>query len=230
MSIESNSSKYPKDEINLCLMNKVMRHRLRNLCAGVKMTVDRISSTTAGTHPQIPSRCKIIASELDNLELFTERMDLLFDAPPKHERKSLFEVITELREFFSKSFAFNSLEFVGAEENIVIEHGTWIFIALKELLKNAGEASENNAAIKLSWTKGTGLEFSIANSSGKIPDEIPIDPPAPFNTLRSRHDGIGLAIAWRFCKETDSEMTINNNLDDGVEVKIKLPQKELVDE
>lgn len=221
---------YPESCIDLNLMNRVMRHRLRNLCAGVKMTANRIADTTKETHPRMSSRCEIIVSELDNLHEFTTRLDLLFDTLPPATPKSLFDVISELRDDFVKNHPFATLDFDGPEATVSFPNGSLLQLCMGELLANAGDAAANNGNVKLSWQTGDNFSFTISNNGSKIPEEIPINPPQPFNTLRSRHDGIGLSIAYRICKALDSELFINNENTDLVTVTVQLSPEEFVNE
>lgn len=223
-------NKYPEGNIDFRKMDRILRHRLRNLCAGVKMTIDRIAETTSKTHPQLGSRCDIIKSELDNLQSFTDRMDMLFDVLPEPRKKSLFETVSELRSFFVKNFPLCSLELNGPEANIVFRHGSWLINALQELLLNAGAAAGSNGLVKFAWTDAPCVSFTIGNQGKNIGREIPLSPPQPFNTQQSRHDGIGLAIVFRICKEADSELIIDNSKENSVTVSIKLPKEETANE
>lgn len=220
-------SEYPGDVLDLHQMNRVLRHRLRNLCAGVKMTASRMADQTRESNPRMSSRCDVIVSELDNLNEFTQRMDLLFDTLPPPEPKNLFELITDLREFFVKTYPFCTLNFDGAEENINFTSGSLIFIALMELIDNAGEAAGDNGTVDLAWSENdNNYTFSITNTGCSIPQDIPINPPEPFNTLRSRHDGIGMSIAHRICKALNSELFINISSQETVIATVQLSAKE----
>lgn len=223
-------NKYPEGNIDFRKMDRILRHRLRNLCAGVKMTIDRIAETTSKTYPQIGSRCDIIKSEMDNLLAFTDRMDLLFDNFPEAQKKSLFEMVSELRSFFVKNFPLCSLDLNGPEAAMVFRHGSWLICALQELLLNAGAAAGSNGFVKFSWTDGPCVSFTVSNQGRNIAPDVPLSPPQPFNTQQSRHDGIGLAIVFRICKETDSELIIDNSKENSVTVNIKLPKEEICDE
>jgi two-component system nitrogen regulation sensor histidine kinase GlnL len=229
-SLES-KGKYPENNIDLKLMNRVLRHRLRNLCAGVKMTMDRIASVTKESHPELGGRCDIIKAELDNLQAFTERMDLLFDALPSPESASLFTIISGQREDFAKEFPFCALDLNGPELDASLIHGSWVSLALKELISNAGEAAgSSEGTVSLTWnqTADCPLEFTIENNGSGLPEEIPATPPEPFNTQKSRHDGIGMAMAFRIFTEIGAEMKIDKNREHGALVHIKLPKEELL--
>ncbi len=223
---EENNSHYPDSVMDHYRMNRVMRHRLRNLCAGVKMTVERIANMTAATNPQIGTRCDIVVGELDNLRLFTDRMDWLFDALPQPEPKSLFELVSSLRMSFSPQFPFCNLDLGGTEATLVLHHGSWVFFALHELMVNAGEAAGENGKVTLKWSLDNAIEFTIANDGEAFPDDIPLQPPVPFYTNRSRHDGLGLGIANRIFLAIGAKWDIlrENNL---TTVKITIPETEI---
>lgn len=221
---------YPESNFNFQKMNRILRHRLRNLCAGIKMTVERIADMTRETHPQIPTRCDIINAELLNLQTFTERLDLLFDKLPQHSKKSLFEMISEIRASFAKNFPLCSLDFNGPELDIVFNHGSWIVTAISELLMNAGTAAGADGTVELAWSLADdGFVFAVINK-GTITPDIPLNPPQPFNTQQGRHDGIGLSIAFRICAELKASFSAENASDNIVIVKFKLPSEEFVNE
>ena len=200
---------YIEKNIDLKLMNRVLRHRLRNLCAGVKMTSERISKTIQDTHPRMSARCDIVISELDNLEEFTQRLDLIFDTLPKPSSLSLFEIINMTRLKFVDKFPFSTLDLKGKELNMDFENGSLIQIALEELILNAGDAVLGGKVI-VNWEKTDNGFIFIIENKGEIPKEIPINPPQPFNTNRGKHDGIGLSIAHRMIESIDADFKIEN--------------------
>lgn len=227
MSIE-NTPDYPCNNMDHKMMNRVLRHRLRNLCAGVKMTIERIASTTASTNPQIGSRCDIVIAELDNLRDFTDRMDLLFDVLPTPEQKNLFSIVTDLRMKFLQTYPFCNFELKGAELNITFEHGSWLQAVVDELLQNAGEAAGDNGDVVLAWEQHENFfSFSVSNTGAGIPKEIPTDPPVPFYTEKSRHDGLGLAIAYRIAAFLGTELKIDSN-ESNTTIELKISDAEIV--
>ena len=225
----ASSSSYPKDSIDLRQMNRALRHRLRNLCAGVKMTIDRVADTAAKTHPQLADRCRIINSEMDSLQRFTERLDLLFDTLPQAHPKSLFELLSSLREVFVKSFPLCAFELDGPECDIAFPKGSWIYAVLIELVRNAGEAAGSDGRVSFSWSLSEGsIAFEIVNDGLPIPQDIPLDPPQPFHTPKSRHDGLGLAIAFRICKEASFGLDLKNGRSVGASATVRIPPGELL--
>jgi len=223
----SNQDRYPFDNVDLRKMNRIIRHRLRNLCAGVKMTVEKIASVTSQTHPQMADRCSLIVAELENLREFTDRMDRLFDNLPAPEPKSLFDILCDAREFFIKKFPFCHLELDGGELAASFKHGSWFVIAMREIIANAGEAAGASGTVRLAWAEKDGsVTVSVSNPGEPPPPEIPLNPPRPFNTLRSRHDGIGLAIANRICEEAGASLSIESS-PETTAVHIKISPEEL---
>ncbi len=214
-------------DVDLQKMNNILRHRLRNLCAGVKMTIERISNKTATVFPAIPASCDIIIQEFDNLENFTTRMDLLFETLPIYQEKSLFDIIYGVRSHFIKKYPFSNINLEGPEVDLNFKYGSWILLALQELVDNAGDDIDVNENLFVKWENNDeGFMFSIINH-GEISKNIPINPPQPFNTIKSKHDGIGLAIVTRIITACNGELIINNN-NNKVCVNIKIPKKGLI--
>ena len=221
--------KYPDDFMDHHRMNRVMRHHLRNLCAGVKMTVERISAMTAAVNPQIGARCDIVIGELDILRRFTDRMDLLFDSLPRPEPLSLFELISVLRRSFAARFPFCTLELDGPEAALTLPHGSWVNLALDELLANSGDAAGENGNVRLTWQIDSGVVFTLTNHGDAFPAEIPIDPPVPFYTTRSRRDGLGIAIAYRIAGELGGAWSLHHG-NGEITVTLTLPATEALNE
>jgi hypothetical protein len=220
---------YPGGVLDTKQMNRILRHKLRNVCAGVKMTVDRIAAQTASTHPQLATRCDLINAELAGLQEFSSRMDLLFDAPPAPRKMTLFEIVSGLREIFVKKLPFVRAEFAGPEENIIFERGSWISEALREILFNAGEAAGTDSGpVCFVWGRdSSGENFTFAVSGpGRVPGDIPLAPPKPFFTQKSRHDGLGLAIAFRMAGLLEAEFLTDNAAETGAVFKLVLPRRE----
>ncbi len=205
---EIDKKNYPENITDIKIANKRLRHRLRNLCAGVTMTTERIAQLAEDLHPDLSMRCKVVKDEMYRLQILTERMDLLYEVLPMPENISLLELITELRAFFTQTFPFCNLILKGPQENISFKFGSYLLIAITELLQNVGE-SHVNSDLFLKWKKeGSRIIFSIENILNQpFFDEVNLEYPVPFVTNKSRHDGLGLAIVKRLI------IAINGNLD-----------------
>ncbi|MCJ8331380.1 MAG: HAMP domain-containing histidine kinase [Lentisphaeria bacterium] len=219
---------YTKDLVDLNQMNRIMRHRLRNLCCGMKMAIDRISEQTAKDYPAIGDSCSIMGDELDNLERFTHRMDLLFDKLPASEPQAFYHVILSARQYFIQNFPFLDIIMDGPESDAILLHGSWIMIALEELILNAGESSSEEESVSVTWTFGEKTYIKIKNlDEDKLPEEIPFDPPQPFFTIRGRHDGLGLSIVNRICMKIGAKFECKQDSNGYVSAIIELPSEEL---
>ncbi len=224
---EDNQNVIPSEPIDSQAMNRLLRHRLRNLCAGAKMTLDRIS-TQAGK-PSVSEKCTVLCAEFDNLELFTRRMDLLFDRLPTPSPLYLCELLTSLRQSFARKHPLCALKLEGPEVELALRNGSLVETAVAELLANAGDAAGAEGAVTLRWEfaeQDTRLAFVITNTGAPIPAEIPLAPPAPFHTTRGRHDGLGLSIAHRIAKSLRGGLEIKSNTQDSICVAFNIPRPE----
>ena len=76
---------------DLFQMNRVLRHRLRNHSAGMKMTLSAIEKELQAQGSPMAERCLLMKKELESLELMTERMDLVFADLPVQTESPLFQ-------------------------------------------------------------------------------------------------------------------------------------------
>ncbi|MCM8543287.1 MAG: sensor histidine kinase [Lentisphaeraceae bacterium] len=229
MSITDNPGQLALTPEHTYQMNRVLRHKLRNHSAGLKMTLHRIQEVLESVNSQMADRCSLMLNELESLENFTERMDLIFSDLPEAEPMMLFNLICDLRRSFASDFPMVNLDFVGEECAAMFPNGNYILIALQELLANAGEAAGLEGNVSLQWKLEDKVEFTITNNGESIPENIPMTPPVPFYTEKGRHDGLGLSIADRICRSLNGTLSIESQKNGGVVVTLELPRKELSD-
>lgn len=229
MSISDHPGHLAMTPGNSFQMNRVLRHKLRNHSAGLKMTLNRIQEVLEGVNSQMADRCGLMLNELESLENFTERMDLIFADLPDAEPAMLFNLICDLRRNFAAEFPMVNLDFVGEECAAMFPNGNYILIALTELLANAGEAAGLEGSVSLQWKLEDKVVFTITNNGEMIPEEIPMSPPMPFYTEKGRHDGLGLAIVDRICRSLGGKFTLKAKGKNEVVAEIELPRKELSD-
>ena len=229
MSITDNPGQLGLTPQHTFQMNRILRHKLRNHSAGLKMTLHRIQEVLEGVNSQMADRCELMLSELESLEKFTERMDLIFSDLPEAEPIMLFNLICDLRRSFASDYPMVNLEFIGQECAAQFPNGNYIMIALKELLLNAGEAAGLEGNVSLQWKLDDKVEFTITNNGDDIPEKVPTKPPIPFYTEKGRHDGLGLAIVDRICRSLGGTFSLTPQTKGGVVAKIELPREELSD-
>ena len=229
MSISDNPGQLALSSKHTFQMNRVLRHKLRNHSAGLKMTLNRIQEVLEGVNSQMADRCSLMLNELESLEDFTERMDLIFSDLPEAEPLMLFNLICDLRRNFASRYPMVNLDFIGEECAAMFPNGNYILIALQELLANAGEAAGLEGNVSLQWKLEDKIEFTITNNGESIPEIIPMAPPIPFYTEKGRHDGLGLAIVDRISRSLNGTFSLESQKDGGVIAKIVLPREELSD-
>ena len=210
-------------------MNRILRHKLRNHSAGLKMTLHKIQEVLEGVNSQMADRCSLMLNELEGLEGFTERMDLAFSDLPEPQPLMLFNLVCELRRRFAAAFPLCNLELEGKECAAHFPNGNLIVTALWELLSNAGEAASFDGHVTLKWEIGDTINFSIINDGEEFPNDIPLTPPTPFYTEKGRHDGLGLAIVNRISDSLAGKFSLTPQSNCGVVTRLELPREELSD-
>lgn len=223
-------SNYPDEVTDLYLMNRVQRHRLRNHCAGMKMTLESLmTKDPEKLVAAFASRAPLMIKEIDHLLNYTHKMDQVFDHLKEPQPAAFQHLLEQLQTWFATAFPLVDLELDGESLEGTIPAANHLQLALEALLSNAAEGAMGEKVVKMVWQFSENrLEFAIINP-GTWPETIPCDPPIPFNTTRGGvHDGLGLATAWRLVETLGGSMTIFTELDDLVAVKVEqIPMNEV---
>ncbi len=215
---KNENKEYPDCAFNTHEMNKILRHKLRNFCAGMQMTVDAMSRKSSDTY--VLGKLPLISNELADILLLTCRMDLLFSPLPETQESYLYDIMENIYSYFSETFPQCSLDIEGLEYDVKLEQGNWFEIILRELLANAAEAAGRGNSVKLLWQIEKQLSVIIVNSGKTWPENIPHSPPVPFMTNKGKHDGMGTSIVQRLCNAMDANIEIKTDLEDLTAVKI----------
>lgn len=219
------------DAESLQQMNRVLRHKLRNHSAGMKMTLTKISNFLKQEKNPLADRCYLMNEELDSLMTFSTRMDLVFSDIEEIYPQSLFDVAFKCRDYFIKTFPLCNFELNGGEDKIIFPEGNLLLILLKEALNNAGEAAGTEGHISLKWTINDEFFcFSIINNGEILPQNIPTNPPKPFFSPKSKHDGLGLAIIHRICSYLSAELSLDSMENNLTILAITLKKRSFVNE
>lgn len=218
---------FPPERFDSYQLNRIVRHRLLNLAAGVKMAMTRIEEVTTAAFPELGDTCVMVKDEITDIERFTRRLSLICDHMPPPEPMPFMIILANARDQFRRRFPFVELVFRGIEVAVDIDAGNWLALALEELLINAGEATSSDS-VTVTWHQSPVLTIIVENQSGEFADTIPLSPPRPFFTSRSRHDGLGLAIVQRMCYGLHAELSIETG--PPVRVTVSLNEHEGTDE
>lgn len=212
-------SDYPVHTLDIPEMNRTLRHRIRNVCAGMKMSLDAMEPRMPQDQT-IVERLKLMHQDLDRLQEFTERLDLLFERLPSPQPASVNDMVANLRDFFKKRFPLCPVDWDGPGSQAQLLCASWFELALRELLTNAAEAAGHDNQVKMVWQVDPDLEFAVVNTGEAWPEHVPTAPPVPFTTTKGRHDGIGLCIVRRLCEALDTDMTVHTDMPELTAVKL----------
>ena len=214
-------SDYPRDSLDTRQMNRVLRHRLRNMCAGLRLATESIQLDSAEFLPDVGKKCTAMMKELDDLLGFTQRLDLLFDQLPPSSPLALDTLVGQATEAMSRRFPYCELRLEGPEQGPEIEKGSWYAIILDELLANAGHAAGRDGEVRLMWSIEPGLEITVVNTGAPWPESIPEDPPVPFHTTWGQHDGLGLSIVKRLCDAMDMRFDVLTHVPGAIVTSVR---------
>jgi signal transduction histidine kinase len=216
---------FPAGTIDLQSMNRRLRHRLRNLCAGLKLTTESIQ-LAAGEDRGLAQKCVLMLAEIRSLQRLTERMDWLFDALPAPVARDWAALAEAAAAEFRARFPRCRLSLDGPSGQCGIDEGNWMEALLRELLANAGEAAGGAGEVRLLWSLEDGLCFSVVNAGSAWPDAVSLDPPVPFAGTRGQHMGIGLSIVHRICLASGMRMDVSMPAPEVVAVRIRRAREE----
>lgn len=204
---------YPLDAIDRVRLNQIIRHRVRNVCGGCRMILDVLRTHITDVLDD-PVEWDALYREVDDVQQFSRRLDLLIDPLPPAQPLDVVEILAGVRERFVQRFPLCSLEFSGPEEPCELLGGNWLALALDELLANAGRAagSRGDGSVEVAWTTEAGLQVVVANNGARFPATIPVSPPVPFRSTAPSYDGLGLAIVYRICLALGMTMVVRTDL------------------
>ena len=223
MTSHSNSIQpgYLRDNLDTRQMNRMLRHRLRNMCTGLRLATESIQIDASDVLPNIEGKCVAMIQELDDLLGFTQRMDLLFDQAPPSFPLEMDILVGQAADAMAQRFPFCELRLEGPEGGALIEKGSWIAIILDELLANAGQAAGRNGEVRFIWSLTPDLEITVVNTGEPWPETIPINPPVPFHTTWGQHDGLGLAIVKRLCDAMDMRFDVLTHVPGAIVTSVR---------
>lgn len=204
---------YPHDLVDLCRLNQIVRHRVRNLCGGCQMVLDVLRTSTKAEN-SAALNWNSMYGELTNIQDFSRRLDWMLDPLPPEEGREFVAVLEEVQQWIRERYPLCSATFSGPEDPFVLEGGNWYAILFRELLDNAAQAAGTDGIVEVAWTTSPRLQIVIGNNGQKMADSIPLSPPIPFKTTHPSRDGLGLSIVQRLCYAMDIELKFRTDLSD----------------
>lgn len=209
-------------EADLQRMSHVMRHRLRNISAGLRGSLLLLEEEVGEMLPPgLKEYFPLIYRECDDLQTLSQRISLYFDFLEDGDLCSADEVVRRVLFDLSSRFPSVSFRIQGHCDDLV--DGA-MGSALTEVLVNACEAAPSGLVEVRYERRASHVYWTILDTGPGIElGEGEKDPFLPFMTTRSRHLGLGLAIARRLCdKEGGGCRALRVELEDGFSTCVEM--------
>jgi signal transduction histidine kinase len=224
------------DEDDVCRMNKVLRHRLRNFASGIKNAMALMEGELKDVlPPESREYFPLIQAECDQLNLLTERLSLVFDpscpvrvtARGDDRLQPIGAVLQKMLEETRRAFpaADLSIEMDAALQEEPIRGATALTLALLEIIRNAIEAARHSRIIIRCEQQDEQLLFRVLDQGPGVGKGDPRQIFLPFHTTRGKHTGIGLAIAAELLAEHHGRLSAETNAAGGLIVTAHLPSQ-----
>jgi len=209
---------------DLARMNKVLRHRLRNTASGIKSAATLLSKELEDTAPpSVLEYFPLITKECDDLAELTRRLSLLFDRPPDGGPRRVEALAQILADRIGRKYPRSEvvIDCDAAAGARTVAAADSVLAALLEIVENAVEAG-GNAPVECEWRSGGDLVTFRTRSHGEPPEDCERIF-LPFYTSRSRHAGMGLAIARRLLAPLGGTVTADLGDDAALVVDVVMP-------
>lgn len=215
-------------------MNKVLRHRLRNVSAGIKNAVTLLREEL---QPVMPPDCEeyfpLIIDECRHIQYLTNRMNLIFDPDSPDYREcidpsshSITGVIESVTVALRAGFPTADVDFDIAEviKDCRVNYGEALCRILYEVLVNAVESAPSQT-VKVGCKRcDSMLVFEVLDSGkGVAPDELLLLEKA-FYTTKTKHFGLGLSIARQLVDYVGGTLVLEPLESGGMRGEISVPE------
>jgi len=204
-------------------MRRVLRHRLLNIMAGVKSANsllaseldDRMTPREREYFPLIQRECDEVCNIMDRLDAF---LGALSEPEPSALQGIIASSMTDIQ-------AHNPLFEIDIELNVSDPSqrvcSFALSLVLHEALGNACEISRKPIAVVIS-DADAGCLVRVVDQGKPLSDEVCELAFEPFYTTRTRHLGLGLAIAKRRLEALGGTASISTGAEGNV-VEFRLP-------
>lgn len=184
---------------DLLRMSHVLRHRLRNIAAGISGAVNLIA-TDAGERlpPDLREYFPLVLKECHSLSEVAKRLGLLWEPESNLRYVTADELTSRLFVMASSQFPNVDLHIQGAATGSV---PSLIEVPLRELIINACEAVPYGSVnVEMSQAESH-VNWYVSDTGDGIPDTDRDQIFLPFFTTRTRHLGLGLALARKHAEQ-----------------------------
>ncbi len=208
-------------------MNRVLRHRLRNLAAGIRTSTSLLSQELKDRlTPAETEYFPLIIDVCDRINEITDRFNLLFsDLPGGGEcdvAAAIGAAVAALRRQIPTAQVRVDVDETTLGTRIVSDQ--LVGIALREALTNAAEASFGREIVLDGGSDEEKLYLEVRDQGEGLSPEKEALLFCPFHAPRERHLGLGLAAARRALEQIGGEITATRNTPTGLCVRLVLPR------
>lgn len=211
---------------DMARMSHVLRHRLRNYASGIKTSAmllsrqlkDRLAPSELEYFP-------LIIRECDSLAALTERLSLLFEELPAPAESAIGAVLDQVLARLRQRAPTVQLRTDIAPDVPArrVKAGAYLSVCLEEILTNACEASPASAILLRGVCEADGVRFQVVDDGTGVEAGAMNNLFMPFYSTKSRHEGIGLAIARRLARAMGGEVCASGAPRGGLAVEVNVP-------
>jgi signal transduction histidine kinase len=211
---------------DLVNMNRVLRHRLRNLAAGMSAATTLLGQGLQDRlKPEEKEYFPLLLQACDQIIDITNRLNALFDEPPPGPPREAAAVVRETMFDVRQRFptANLELEVAAGDAARLTAPEDLLRVALREVLTNAVEASAGRTIVVRQTASGGRLRLSVRDQGPGVPPEARAQMRRPFFTTREHHLGVGLVLAQRAVRRLGGRLAVAGAAGGGLAVSFTLP-------
>lgn len=174
-------------------MSHIMRHRLRNIAAGISGAVNLIASDSEVTlSPDLREYFPLVLRECESLTEIANRLSLYWEPVTESKPESADSLTTRVAAGLSRKFPHVEFQQQGSVQCSI---PSLIEIALNEVMLNACEAAPYGTVCITTSQVQDSVFWKISDSGDGVQETDRDRVFQPFFTTRPRHLGLGLALA-----------------------------------
>ncbi len=214
-------------------MNRVLRHRLRNLVSGIQTSTSLLSQElkerlTPGEMEYFP----LIIDVCERINEITDRFNLLFDDLPCGGERDVVSVVRDAVAALHGRIPTARVR-VGIDDSAMqarISADHLVRIALEETLANAAQAAPGKEIMLDAGIGEEGLLLEVRDQGEGVTAEQERLMFRPFHTTREQQLGLGLAVTLRAVERMGGAVTAFQPESAGLCVRMTLPRSDVPDE
>lgn len=208
------------------LMSRALRHRLRNSASGIKAATALLASQLESRlTPSEREYFPLIAKECDALAEVASRLSLLLEGVNSGSPSLVDHIIEQACQHVQAQYPLVEIQCMAKsrEAAVQVADGVVLLTVLKEIIRNAAEASSVDRRIGVGYSVAENSVEIVVNDHGTgVSPGVWAGSLEPFRTPRPGHLGIGLAVTNAALEAVGGQLRAKKT-EDGFCVILKLP-------